>query len=361
MSHFYPLQVTERRQETRDAVVLTLAAPAQHTARFDFLPGQYLTVRARVGDESLRRAYSICSAPDEQVLRIAIKRVAGGRFSNWANDALQPGDVLESMRPAGRFQVPLLPDDARHHVAFAAGSGITAILSLLKATLAAEPRSHFTLVYGNRACATMMFRDELAQLKDRYLARFEPVYLLSREDQDITLFNGRLDRPKCDALLQHWLSGQRIDQAYICGPAGMAGEVTASLQAAGVAPARILTEHFAPATAPARPRTAAPDIRERDDDGDCQLSVVRDGQWQHLALRRDGGSVLEQALAQGVELPYACCGGVCSTCRCRLLEGEVDMADAPALEDYERDRGFILSCCSFPRSDRLVLDFDVEA
>ena len=357
MSRFHPLNVASVRAETRDAVVVTFEVPPEHRAAYRYEAGQHLTLRADIGGEEVRRSYSICSAAQEQTLRVAIKRVDDGLFSSWAFEQLKPGIVLDVMEPAGHFNVPLTPERARHHVAFAAGSGITPILSLIKTTLLAEPLSRFTLVYGNRASSSVIFKDELADLKDRYLSRFNVVFILSREQQDIDLFNGRIDAGKCEALLRSWVNPADIDIAYICGPQLMMEQVRDSLIANGVAKADIKLELFGTAMNGAARRDRRPAIKGS---AGCQITVIHDGLSRQFTAAKNGPSLLDAALASGIELPYACKGGVCGTCRCKRLDGEVELDNQFALEDYELARGFILSCQSFPVSDAVTLDFDQE-
>jgi ring-1,2-phenylacetyl-CoA epoxidase subunit PaaE len=360
MSQFHPLRVTDCRKETRDAVVVTFEVPDDRREAFRFVQGQHLTLRSHFDGEEVRRSYSICSAPDEGQIRIAIKRVSDGLFSAWANGELKAGDVIEAMPPSGQFNVPLQPEAARHHIAFAAGSGITPVISIIKATLAAEPRSRFTLFYGNRASSSVIFKSDLADLKDRYLERFNLVFILSREHQDIDLFNGRIDRAKCEALLAHWVAPNDIDVAYVCGPQSMTEQVVAGLEAAGVERQRIKTELFGTA-GPVTRRRAPISAEAAAAQEDCAVTLVQDGHTRQFTIRRNRGSVLDEALEQGIELPYSCKGGVCSTCRCKVIEGEVDMDVNFALEDYEVTRGFVLTCQSYPVSERLVLDFDQES
>lgn len=357
MSKFHPLRVADCRPETRDAIVVTFEVPQEHADRFRFVQGQHLVLRTRLQDEEVRRSYSICSAPQDGRLQIAIKRVHDGLFSSWANEYLQPGHLIECMEPAGHFNVPLQPQARRHHVAFAAGSGITPVLSIIKATLAAEPHSRFTLFYGNRASSAVIFKEELENLKDRYLSRFNLAFILSREPQDIELFNGRIDREKCDQLLERWIDPAGIDVAYICGPQSMMEAVSASLQAHGVERPRIKMELFSTGLPQGPRRKAAP----RDEaNADCAVTVIQDGRTRRFHMQRDRLTVLDAALEQGIELPYSCKGGVCSTCRCKLVKGEVDMDVNFALEDYEVARGFILACQSYPAAAELVLDYDQE-
>lgn len=357
MSKFHSLRVARVVPETRDAVVVTFDVPPEHRDAYRFEAGQHLTLRAEIGGEEVRRSYSICSAAQDGTLRVAIKRIDDGLFSSWAFEHLKPGITLDVMKPAGHFNVPLVPDAERHHVAFAAGSGITPILSLIKTTLKAEPRSRFTLVYGNRASSSVIFKDELADLKDRYLSRFNVVFILSREHQDIDLFNGRIDAVKCDALLKQWVNPEDIDVAYICGPQAMMEQVRDRLVASGVPRTQVKLELFGTAMngAQRRERSGPP-----ADAAGCEITVIHDGISRTFTSKRNGPSLLDAALDHGIELPYACKGGVCGTCRCKRLSGEVELDNQFALEDYELARGFMLSCQSFPLSAAVVLDFDQE-
>ncbi|MBL6749610.1 MAG: phenylacetate-CoA oxygenase/reductase subunit PaaK [Nevskia sp.] len=357
MSRFHALRIAQVQPETRDAVVVTFECPPDAAEAFHYVQGQHLTLRTRLGGEEIRRSYSICASAQEQQLRVAIKRVADGAFSNWAHAHLKAGEVVDCMEPAGHFNVPLEPAAARHHVAFAAGSGITPVLSIVKTTLAAEPHSRFTLVYGNRASSSVLFKEELEDLKDRYLARFNLVFVLSREHQDVELFNGRIDRAKCDQMLEHWVPAAGIDVAYICGPRSMMEDVSASLRAHGVDGARIKMELFDSGLPKgARTRAAAPVKGSHE----ARVTAIMDGRAREYGLAKNTATLLDAALEQGIELPYACKGGVCASCRCKLVKGEVDMDANHALEDYEVARGFILACQSFPVSDELVIDFDQD-
>jgi ring-1,2-phenylacetyl-CoA epoxidase subunit PaaE len=355
MSKFHPLQVARVERETRDAVAITFTVPEALRAQYQFAQGQHLTLRARVGGEDVRRSYSICSAVQDGTLRIAVKKAPGGVFSTWANTLLKPGDTIDVMPPLGHFNVPLAKDASRHYLGFAAGSGITPLLSIVKTTLAAEPGSRFTLVYGNRASGTVMFKEELAALKDTYLGRFNLVHVLSREAQDIELLHGRIDRSRADALLAKWIPVADIDTAFVCGPEGMMDAVTAALKARGLADARIKVERFA-ASIPKHTHVA----QKLPEPGhtECEVTVVLDGVTRTFLLEKARENILEAGLRNGVELPYSCKGGVCSTCRCRLVDGEVDMDVNFALEDYEVARGFILACQSYPVTDKVTIDYD---
>ena len=357
MSQFHSLRVATLTNETRDAVVVTFDVPNEQREAFHFRAGQNLTLRAHLNGEEIRRSYSICSAPHENKVSIAIKRVQDGLFSTWANQELQPGHMIDCMPPTGSFGAKIEPDLARHHIAFAAGSGITPVLSILKTVLREEPESRFTLVYGNRSSSSVIFKEQLENLKDLYLDRFRLIFVLSREQQDIELFNGRIDRAKIDKLLQHWIDPTSIDVAYICGPQNMMEDVSASLFAHGVSREQIKMELFGTAQRAPRKQTSTFIAAELD----CHVTVIQDGRQREFTIHKNNRTVLEQALAQGIELPYSCKGGVCSTCRCKMTEGDVEMDVNFALEDYEVARGFILTCQSYPIADKLVFDFDQES
>lgn len=358
MHHFHALKVAAVEPQTREAVAVTLKVPPELEALFRYAQGQHLTLRTHLDGEEVRRSYSICSAVQDNRLRIAIKRVPGGLFSNWANDHLRSGMSLDVMPPAGHFGLETWDESARHYVAFAAGSGITPILSIIKTTLQSEPRARFTLIYGNRASSSVLFKEELEDLKDRYLDRLRLVFVLSREAQEIELFNGRIDGDKVDALLRAWIAPGDINAAYVCGPLDMMEQTRDALARNGVDPSAIRLELFATsaAEAQARQRVSAHEAPA----GECEVSVVLDGRIRHFSVSRGGDNLLEAALAHNIELPFSCKGGVCSSCRCKLTEGEVDMNAVYALEDYEIERGFVLACQSYALSDRVTLDFDQE-
>ena len=358
MSKFHPLTVAKVRQETRDTIVATFDVPPALRERFAFIQGQHLTLRAMINGEDLRRSYSICSAVGDEDLRVAIKRTPGGQFSTWANDTLKPGVGIEVMPPMGHFNLPLDPGQRKRYLAFAAGSGITPILSIVKTTLAVEPGSSFTVVYGNRSSSSVIFREELAELKEWYGGRLNLVYVLSREQQDIDLFNGRITRDKCDALFERWIPVADHDAAFVCGPESMMHEVSEALQAHGMPKEAIKVELFA-ASIPKKRRHDAP-LRPQGVTQESEITVVVDGSHRSFTMARDKESVLDAGLMQGIDLRYSCKGGVCATCRCKVIEGKVEMDANYALEDYEIARGFVLSCQAFPVTDRVVLDFDQD-
>jgi len=357
MTKFYPVTVADVRRETRDAIVITLDVPSDYKEAFRFAPGQYLTLRTNIDGDEVRRSYSICAAANDRHLRVGIKKIAGGLFSSWASEHLKPGQVIEAMPPMGNFHVPLDAERKRHFVGFAAGSGITPLLSIIKTTLVAEPQSSFTLFYGNRASSSIMFREELEDLKNEHLDRFSLIHVLSREQQDIDLFNGRITKEKCDQLLEHWIDVSSIDTAFICGPQDMMLGVAQSLEEHGLDKRQIKFELFATAT-PSRRQRRPEEAKTEDRQNLCEATIVIDGRARTISFEKGASSVLDAASAEGLELPYACKGGVCSTCRAMLVEGEVDMDANFALEDYEVARGYILTCQSYPVTDKIVVDFD---
>src|SRR5512132_965720 len=354
MSKFHALAVAKVERETRDASAITFAVPPALREAFRFEPGQHLTLRTRIGDDDVRRSYSIC-APAGGPLRIAVKRSPGGVFSTWANDALREGTAVDVMPPMGHFNVAADAQASRHYLGVAAGSGITPLVSIVTSALVAEAASRFTLIYGNRASATVMFRDELASLKDRYLDRFNLVHVLSREPQDIELLHGRIDRAKADALFERWVPIADVDYAFVCGPEGMMDAVRASLLAHGMPAERIKIERFA-ASIPKH--THVPRPLPQAAHTECEVHVVIDGSQRMFLLEKGAENIIDAGLRNGIELPFSCKGGVCSTCRCKLVDGEVDMDVNFALEDYEVARGFILACQSYPVTDRVTVDFD---
>ena len=348
---FHKLTVAEIRRETDDAVSLAFAVPAKLKRAYAFLPGQYLTLRAMLGGEDIRRSYSICSGLDDGELRVVVKRVAGGVFSSFVNDSLKPGDAIDVMTPAGQFTLPP-PDGARTIVAVACGSGITPVMSHLKTMLEQEPQSRFVLLYGNRTGRDIIFAETLAGLKDRYLGRFSLTHVLSREMQDLPVLHGRLDRERIELLLR---GVPAIDHALICGPAGMMDEAAAAFAALGLPADRIHREYFIPGGGSQRippPRPAAPQAQPA-----AIAEIVIDGRHHEVPLP-NGVSVIDAALAQGIELPFSCKGGMCCTCRARLVEGRAEMAVNYSLQPWEIAVGFILTCQARSLTKRIVLDYD---
>lgn len=356
MARFHPLRVADVSRETRDAVVVTLEPATEDREAFRFIQGQYLTFRRDFDGEEVRRSYSICAGLDDGHLQVGIKRVDGGCFSTWVNESLAIGDTLEAMPPMGNFHAPLAPESARHYLLVAGGSGITPVLGLARTVLVREPDSRITLLYGNRAISTIMFRETLEDLKNQYLGRLGIVHVLERDAQDVALFSGRVDAEKCAALFSGLIRVSDIDLAFICGPEPMMLAVADALRQHGLAEDRIKFELFTSA----QPGRVAPPPRAASAAaaGGVTLHITMDGATREVTLPDAGRSVLEAALGADIEAPFACKAGVCSTCRARVLEGEVEMVANHALEDYELKRGYVLTCQAFPVTPTVVVDYD---
>ena len=351
MTRFHSLAIADRRQETSDSVSLAFAVPEPLREEFAFQPGQYLTVRAMIGGEECRRSYSICAGADERELRIAVKAVEGGRFSRFANEELWPGGRLEVASPEGRFTAEI--GAPRHYAFFAAGSGITPVVSIIRSALSAHPQARATLFYGNRTTSSIMFRRALEELKDRHLGRFSLFHVLSRESQDIEILNGRLDGARIALLARTVVTPENVDGYFLCGPFGMIEEGLAALIAAGVEPKRIKAELFSADGAPA-PRPAPIHAPQQ---GETLVDCVFEGRTHRIAVE-PGGLIIEAAHEQGFEIPHSCRGGMCCTCRCKLLEGEVAMDVNYSLEPWELEAGYVLACQSRPLTAKATLDFD---
>ncbi|HTH60081.1 MAG TPA: 1,2-phenylacetyl-CoA epoxidase subunit PaaE [Paraburkholderia sp.] len=355
---FHPLRIRDVRPETADAVSVAFDVPPELREAYRFTQGQFVTLKAHIDGEETRRSYSICVGVTDYdrdgLLRIGIKRVRGGRFSNFAFDTLAPGHTIDVMTPDGRFFTHLNADHGKHYVAFAGGSGITPVLAIVKTTLETEPRSRFTLVYGNRSIDSIMFAEELEDVKNRFMGRFMLYHVLSDDLQDAELFNGVLDRDKCSQFLATLVPPDEIDEAFICGPAPMMDAAEAALAAAGVAPHKVHVERFGTPL----PQAGVPPVEITDETPVADLEIVLDGKKRKLQLPYEGASLLDVGLRAGLALPYACKGGVCCTCRAKVLEGQVKMDRNYTLEDAELRDGFVLTCQCHPVSERVVVSFD---
>ncbi|MBV8896391.1 MAG: phenylacetate-CoA oxygenase/reductase subunit PaaK [Acidobacteriaceae bacterium] len=354
--HFWPLTVRAIKPETRDALTVVFDVPPELADRFRYVQGQYVTLRAIIDGTEIRRSYSICSAVHDCTLRVAIKRVPGGIFSSWLVEHLKPGDTLELMSPEGRFHIPLSANHTKQYVAFAAGSGITPVLSIIKTTLFSEPNSRFTLFYGNRASSTILFREELAELKDLYLNRFSLFHVMTREHQDVDLLNGRIDGEKAEQLIRNFCRFESIDEVFLCGPQEMLASIAARLKAMGFPAEHIKIELFTVAENEQQIRRKAAATEQA---AECHVTVILDGGTQHFSMQHNQ-TILDAALAHGVDVRHSCKSGVCATCRTKLMEGQVDMDANYALEDYEIARGFILSCQSYPVTGNVTVDYDQD-
>ncbi|ETX16359.1 phenylacetic acid degradation protein [Roseivivax halodurans JCM 10272] len=357
MPRFHPLTVTDVQKTTRDAVVVTLKPSEDAVGDFAFTQGQYLTFRRDFDGEELRRSYSICAGLDDGVLRVGIKQVDGGAFSTWANEELKPGVMLEAMPPMGKFHIPLDPGTERHYLGFAGGSGITPVLSIVKTVLAREPKARFTLVYANRQVGSIMFREEIEDLKNTHLGRFSVIHVLESEAQEIDLFSGRIDAEKIEALFRHWVDASSVDAAFICGPEPMMLTIAQSLRDHGLSDEQIKFELFA-SSQPGRAKKKAVSKQAAQSGNTCEAQVTLDGATRTFRMPKDGTALLDAALENAMDAPYSCKAGVCSTCRAKVIEGEVEMETNHALEDYEIRAGYVLTCQCVPLSDRLVVTYD---
>jgi ring-1,2-phenylacetyl-CoA epoxidase subunit PaaE len=355
---FHSLQVRTVQPDTAEAVVVSFDVPQELRPVFGFTQGQYLTLRKEIDGQDMRRSYSICAGVDDGELRVGVRKVKGGVFSNWINDHLKPGDTMSVMAPQGRFFVPLDSGATRHHVGIAGGSGITPILSIMKTVLAREPHSHFTLIYGNRLLKSTMFKEEIEDLKNRYLTRLVLHHVFSDEHTDAPINMGMMNRDKIGDFLRTLVPAGGIDHAYICGPFQMNDEAEAALLAAGVPQERIHIERFGVAQQPAGNVDAVIHEARLGDAEHARIVIVRDGLRREIEFRRDQPSILDCASAAGLEVPFSCTSGVCGTCRAKVIEGEVRMERNFALDKHEVAAGFVLTCQAHPLTDRVVLSFD---
>lgn len=384
MAQFHSLVVRDIRRETPDCVSIAFDVPEQLESQFRFVAGQNITLRVFRDGEELRRSYSICSSPLEKELRVAVKRQELGKFSTFANEGLKVGDKIDVLPPSGRFilhkRKELFPGagndmdfsageaataspaeakktNAFNYLAFAAGSGITPVISIIKTILVREPESNFTLVYGNRNRAGIIFREQLEALKNRYMERLSIHHILSREETDAPINHGRIDPPKCETIARYFVDPLSMDGIFLCGPEEMIFSIKKWLEEKGVAPERIHFELFTVPgeTAHARQTLTGPATAETS-----HVKIKLDGITIAFDLPFDGSSILDGGLRQGADVPYACKGGVCATCRARLVKGEVEMDNNYALEEEELAAGFILTCQSHPRSSEVEVDFDAR-
>lgn len=351
---FHRLAVRDIRRETDEAVSVAFDVPPDLADAYTFTPGQYLTLRSTIDGYDIRRSYSICSGADDGELRIAVKRVDNGRFSSWMNGDVKAGDVIDVMTPTGRFG-PRVTRDGRIHVAFVAGSGITPVLSIVRSVLGWEPHSRFFLFYGNRSGRDVLFREEIAELKDRFVDRLSVLHVLSREEQDLGILGGRLDGEKVRRLLSAMVPAALVDEVYLCGPAGMLEAVEPVLKDLGIADERIHVERFVSANdgTPRRPPVVVPP----DAPAKHVAALIVDGKRREVPVA-EGETVLDAALRAGLDLPFACKGGMCATCRAKVVEGTAEMAVNYSLEPWEKEAGFVLTCQAHPTSPRIVVDYD---
>ena len=357
MSRFHKLKVIDVREETEGCKSVAFEIPEALKAEFAYKQGQHLTLRSTIDGEDIRRNYSLCSSPLDNEWRVAIKKLVGGKFSTYANEALKKGDFLEVMPPAGHFYTELDANNEKHYIAFVAGSGVTPIMSIMKTVLHTEPKSQFSLVYGNKNTQSIIFHEEIEGLKNKYMTRLGVYYLLSRERLEEPILNGRIDREKCETLFDGLIDVKSGDEFFICGPEEMINTVVEALKIAGVEDRKV---HFELFTSPDSKggQAVQREIPVEDLGKVCEVTVTVDGKTFEFPLPYGQDNLLDAAMKEGADLPFACKGGVCCTCKARLLEGEVEMDKNYGLVQEEINMGFILSCQAFPKSEKVVIDFD---
>ncbi len=359
MIHFHSLRIKKVEKETEDCVSIEFDVPAELKETFQFKQGQNLTIKKTLNGEELRRNYSICTSPFDNKLKVAVKKVEGGMFSTYANEELKAGDVLDVLPPTGKFHTELDPSKKKRYVAFAAGSGITPLLSIIKTTLLTEPLSEFTLVYGNRTKNSIIFKEELEAIKDKFIHRFRVYHILSREKTDAAINYGRIDTDKLDLLFSKVIDINKCDDFFLCGPEEMIFCIKGYLAGKGAADNKV---HFELFTVPGQKQsTVNRQPSTADDSGPkAKVSVKLDGVLFDFDLALEGQSILDAALKQGADLPYACKGGVCTTCKAKLMQGEVTMDVNWGLEPDEIEAGYILTCQAHPKTEKVVVDFDAR-
>ena len=357
MADFYKLKVADIYKETKDTVVISFEVPDHLKETFKFKQGQHLTLRKEINGQDIRRNYSLCSSPLDNKWRVAVKTIRQGVFSNYAFNELRKGDELEVMAPHGQFYVDCEPESSKNYIAFAAGSGITPTLSIIKTHLQQEPNSTFKLFYLNRTVKSIIFKEEIEQLKNEFFGRFQVFYFLTKEHRDIPFLNGRFDKEKLAVLTNRFIDIPDTAHAFICGPQDMIFLIRDELQAAGMPKEKIHYELFFSGSSAEENKHIAEVLEEKIDG--TQVTIIDAGKEFHFVMDDDFDNILDGALAAGADLPYACKGGVCSTCKCKVLEGSVKMKVNYALEDKEVEQNFVLSCQSVPTSKKVVVDFDV--
>ncbi|MEY3367193.1 MAG: hypothetical protein RI973_348 [Bacteroidota bacterium] len=354
MLKFHHLEVASIKRETAGCVSIKFVIPTEISSEFAFQAGQHVTVKTVLDGEEVRRSYSLCSAPQEGEFRIAIKEVEGGKFSTYANRFLRPGQTLEVMPPVGTFTLPLNPKQTKNYVAFAAGSGITPVFSIMKSVLATEPGSRFILFYGNRDSDSIIFKNEISDLKNKYLNRLSVHHILSQEDPGTDLFHGRIDASKCDLFLKSIAPVHSTDEFLICGPLGMMEELRSLLQEKGVPPAHIHSELFGVPVASGH----SAKLEKKQSYVSSEITLTIDGNTFSFSPTMESNSILEAAQHAGADVPYACKAGVCCTCKAKLIAGEVDFHTNYGLMEEELQQGYILTCQALPKSAQVILSFD---
>ena len=357
MAQFYTLKIQDIYKETSDCSVVTFEVPNNLISQFEFSPGQHLTLKADIDGEDVRRSYSLCSSPMDHQLKVAVKQIPGGKFSNYVNNSLKIGDSIEVMPPSGTFGVPPKPDEAKNYLFFAAGSGITPILSMIKSHLTIEQNATCKLFYVNKTAKSIIFKEELEQLRNTFFGRLEIYYFLTKERRDIELFNGRFDDDKMKVLTKTFIDIPDTSEVFLCGPEQMVNYVSNYLITAGLPKELVHFELFVTGLSEEDIKRAER-LAQQNVEG-IEVTIVDGGKEFVFTMTKDFDNILDAALNAGADLPFACKGGVCSTCKCQVKEGKVEMKINYALEDKEVAQNFVLSCQSVPTTEKVVVDFDV--
>jgi ring-1,2-phenylacetyl-CoA epoxidase subunit PaaE len=354
---FHKIKVKDIYKETADTSVVTFDIPEDLQDDFKFHQGQHLTLKAGINDEDVRRSYSLCSSPLESKWQVAVKQIPGGKFSTYINESVKTGDILEIMAPSGTFGVDVKPEASKNYLFFAAGSGITPVLSMLKAHLQSEPNSTCKLFYVNKTAKSIIFKEELEQLRNKYFGRIEICYFLTKERRDIELFNGRFDEEKMDILTKTFIDVPDTDDVFLCGPEKMINFVSDYLINKGLPEENVHFELFVKGLSEEDIKRAER-LAQQNVEG-TEVTIVDGGKEFLFTMTKEFDNILDAALGAGADLPFACKGGVCSTCKCEVKEGEVEMKINYALDEKEVSQNLVLSCQAVPTTDKVVVDFDV--
>jgi ring-1,2-phenylacetyl-CoA epoxidase subunit PaaE len=357
VSKFHRLKIEEIYKETSDCSVISFEVPSSLSEEFNFRQGQHLTLKADIDGEDTRRSYSLCSSPLDNEWKVAVKLIPGGKFSTFVNESLKSGDYLEVMAPSGTFGVEVQPLNEKNYLFFAAGSGITPMLSMIKTHLAKEPNATCKLFYVNKTAKSIIFKEALEQLRNTFFGRFEIYYFLTKEKRDIELFNGRFNDDKMKVLTQTFIDVPDTAEVFLCGPEEMVHFVSDYLVKTGLPKELIHFELFVSGLSE-EDKLRVERLSQQSVEG-VEVIIVDGGKEFQFTMTKDYNNILDAALGAGADLPFACNGGVCSTCKCEVLEGSVEMKVNYALEESEVAQNFVLSCQSVPTSDRVKVDFDV--
>ena len=354
-SRFHNITVADIQKTTKDCSIVSFHIPDELQEEFTFTQGQYLTLRSQIGGENVQRSYSLCSSPDDNAWHVGIKKIRGGQFSTYANDVLKVGDTMEAMAPNGNFFIDVEPNAGRNFIAIAAGSGITPIYSIIKTHLENEPNSTLKLFYTNQTASSVILKEEIEGLKNRFIDRFEVFHFLTKQSRGIDLYNGRLDKEKLEKLCTAVIDVEKIDHIFSCGPEEMIFMAKDFFMAKGIDEKKI---HFELFTSSATKKGLKKEVTEEMKGLISDVTILDGGKSFNFKIHQGSNNILDAALANGADLPFACKGGVCSTCKAKVIEGKVDMEVNYALEKEEVAAGYVLTCQGIPCSDKIVVDFD---